>query len=228
MKRGAGKRLWMILVASWLLLGTAPASGYGIEAVTAGVSTTAAAAHPDFTTRLELTPAVGEGSPRVEDVIVNLPPGLYGNPNLIPRCTTGEFVGGFCPQDAQVGISRIALHNFCEPIACTIPIFNLALVDPQKEIARFGFAAPAFPVFIDVSVRTAGDFGVTAAVRSASGLEPLEAAETVFWGDPADASHDPQRMTIAEGIMCSSPCEESDGERSSGIDPVAFMSNPSA
>ncbi|HEX5591810.1 MAG TPA: hypothetical protein VFX35_00515 [Solirubrobacterales bacterium] len=164
----------------------------------------------------------------MEDVVVELPAGLYGNPNLTPRCTTGEFAGGNCRQDSQVGVSRIALHNFCEPTACTLPVFNLVPVDPEREIARFGFAAPAFPVFIDVSVRTAGDYGVTAAVHSASGLEPLEAAETVFWGNPSDASHDALRMTITEGIMCSTPCEDPDGERPSELGPIAFMTNPSA
>ena len=222
------------VIALCTLVGAAPASGFGIEGVEAEVSTTAAAAHPDFAVRFQLTPAEGEGSPRVEDAVVGLPPGLYGNPNLTPRCTTGEFVGGHCPQSSQIGITRIALRNFCEAPGlsfCTLPVFNLAPVKPDREIARFGFAVAAFPVFIDVSVRTAGDYGVTAGVYSSTGLEPLGAAETIIWGNPSASVHDGQRMTIMEGISCGSvgSCvEEPGGVRPSELGPIAFMTNPSA
>jgi len=202
---------------------------YGIESASAEVSTTSAAAHPDFTTHFELTPLEGEGSRRAEDIVVDLPPGLYGNPNLIPRCSTGDFLGGDCPTDSQVGLSRIELFNSCEVAACTVPLFNLAPVHPEKEIARFGFAAPGFPVFIDVSVRTASDYGVTAAARSAPGQVPLLANETVIWGNPADESHDELRITLNEGLTCEIPHCEPGGKRSTeSLGPVAFMTNPSA
>src|SRR4051794_13975022 len=225
-------------IALGLLVNAASTLGYGIEGGGAKVSTTAAAEHPDFNVNLTMTPAEGEGSPRLEDAVVELPPGLYGNPTLTPRCSTGEFVGGHCPQDAQVGIIRVAVRNFChsevggiQTRVCTLPVFNLAPVDPENEIARFGFAVAAFPVFLDVSVRTAGDYGVTASVRSAVGAQPVEGAETIFWGDPADHSHDALRMTMQEGIICEDPSacvKEPGGERPSGLEPFAFMTNPSS
>lgn len=236
MRLGARKAILLTsLAALYALLSASPAIAFDIEGASVEVSTTGAAVHPDITVKFQLTPPVGEGSPRVEDVEVDLPPGLYGNPTVTPRCSTGDFVGGICPQDSQVGITRIALKNYCESPKtnfCTLPVFNLAPVDPTREIARFGFAVLAFPVFIDVSVRAATDFGVSAGAHSSTGLEPLASAETVFWGNPSDASHDSQRMTIQEGISCEDPTtscvKEPNGERPSDLGPIAFMSNPSA
>lgn len=201
---------------------------FHIESVGASASTAAAAAHPDFTTSFVLSPASAAGSARVEDVVVNLPPGIYGNPNLPERCSTGLFVAGNCPVDAQVGVSRAKLSTMTA--AATVPVFNLVPPHPDKEIARFGFLVLTIPVFIDVSVRTAGDYGVTAVVHQASGQEPLEVAETIFWGDPADPAHDDLRMTELEPSECGTPgpCKAPEGKRPSGLQPFAFITNPSA
>jgi hypothetical protein len=208
------------------LLSVSEFEDFGVESVAAGVSTTEAARHPDLTTSIALTPPKTLVGPRVEDLAFELPPGVYGNPNLVPRCRTGDFVGGECPVDSQVGISRVKVHELSG--FSTVPVFNLAPVHPAEEIARFGLMPVFPPVFIDVSVRTAGDYGVTAAVHSAPSEEALEAAETIIWGNPADPSHDELRMTINEGSKCSSPCEAPGGKRPSGLPPIAFMTNPSA
>jgi hypothetical protein len=199
---------------------------WGIESVGAELSTTQADQHPDFTMKILLTPATGFPSPMIEALALHLPPGLYGNPNLIPRCRTGDFLGAECPIDSQVGVSRLRLQNSG---LATVPLFNLEPVHPDNEIARFGLMVANFPTFIDVSVNTAGDYGVTAAAHGIAAIEALEIAETVIWGDPADPSHDKERMTIHEGSACSYPCEASGGERpTEELGPIAFLTNPSA
>jgi hypothetical protein len=207
---------------------------WGIESVGAELSTTQAAGHPDFTTSVSLGPAPPQvvehkADPRPKDYILRLPPGLYGNPNLVPRCRTGDFLGAECPIDSQIGVSRILLHR--RGGFLTVPLFNLTPVHPEREIARFGLLVTKFPTFVDVSVDTAGDYGITAAVRGINSVELLEGAETTIWGNPADPIHDKERMTIFEGYDCQRPCHAPGGteERpTEELGPVAFMTNPSA
>jgi hypothetical protein len=184
---------------------------YGIASVEADTSIDTAARHPDFTTSIVWQPAHSTYSPETEDVIVRLPPGLYGNPNAVPRCSTGDFISNGCPVQSQVGLSRLTIKGLGGSVQLA-PIFNLAPPHPEREVARFGMLAPGFPIFIDVSVRTAGDYGVTAAIDGAPAAFPVEAAESTFWGDPASSIHDSERLP-------SGP---------SGVGPAAFMTNPSA
>jgi len=205
---------------------------FGIEAVAADGSTSAAGMHPDFTTRLALefpTNEKGEVQPsaRTEDVAVSLPPGLVGNLNAFPRCSTGSMIAfGHCPTDSQVGIAKVLVLGFGE---MTEPIYNLEVPHPGREIARLGFTAFEYPVYVDVKVRTAGDYGVTATVEDPPALAVLHVAETILWGNPPDPSHDKLRLTAAEALFgCSTACLAPEGKRSSGLPPTAFLSNPSA
>src|ERR1700722_4256957 len=40
------------------------------------------------------------------DIVVNVPPGLVGNPQAVPRCTRAQFNLEECPLDTQVGVDR--------------------------------------------------------------------------------------------------------------------------
>jgi hypothetical protein len=214
-----------------------PFDEFGIESVSANASTTVAGAHPDFTTSISLNHVVNEsnGRPqsnaRTEEVAVSLPPGLIGNPNAVPQCKTGELVAyGSCPIDSQVGVVTV---NTTLVGKMTMPFYNLEPPHPEDEVARFGFFVfGGYAVFIDIDVRTAGDYGVTATVHSSPGLTELLEAETTIWGNPADASHDEQRMTTIEAIECGNgtACKAPGGKRASGLDPetIVFMTNPSA
>jgi hypothetical protein len=206
---------------------------FGIESVAAEVSTTAAGMHPDVTTSFALGHHINksgfpESDARTEEVVVGLPPGLLGNPNAIPRCYTGELIAfANCPLKSQVGIAKLLVSGFGEAVE---PIYNLVPPHPQEEVARLGFYAALYPVFIDVKVRTASDYGVTAVVHSSPAQASLLEATTTLWGDPADPSHDTQRLTAAEAAKCLAgiACEAPGGKRSSELPPTVFMTNPSA
>jgi hypothetical protein len=203
---------------------------WGIESVGAEISTAQAAGHPDFTTSVFLPEPPYDfkhlGEPRPRDYLLRLPPGLYGNPNLAPRCRTGDFLGGECPIDSQIGVSRVRLLG--RPFA-TVPLFNLTPVHPEREIARLGVMVAKFPTFVDFSVDTAGDYGITASVPNLSSTELVTALSTTIWGNPADPVHDKERMTIGEGSNCQRPCNAPNEERATEeLGPVAFMTNPSA
>lgn len=209
-----------------------PAEEFGIESVAASASTSSAAAHPDFTTRFVLNSHLESGravsAGRTEGVSVTLPQGLVGDPTAVPQCKTGEFVGfGHCSFESQVGVAEVELSGNLAGEVLTEPIYNLEPPHPDREVARFGFIAVAYPVFLDIKLRTASDYGVTATVQGSPSQASLLASTTTFWGNPGDQSHNTQRLTPVEAKECNTACEAPNGERSVPPTP-AFMTNPSA
>jgi hypothetical protein len=207
---------------------------FGIKSVDTELTDDSAGAHPDFVTRFALnhhfnSSSKPESYARTEDISVSLPPGLMGNPNAIPKCSTGQLVAfANCPTSSQVGITEVTVSGIGK---LTEPIYNLEPPHPESEVARLGFFAHIYPVFIDISVRTAGDYGVTATVQNGPGQASLLEAKTILWGDPSDPSHDEQRLTALEAILCpGTACKAPEGKRPSGLsEPFkGFMTNPSA
>jgi hypothetical protein len=182
-----------------------------------GQPTTQAGAHPfQLTSTIVLNqladnnPVLGANKPEVtvpalaKDLNVKLPPGLIGNANALPQCTTAQFFrvnfnedqeDNECPPDTAVGVAVTTVH---EPttvgtVTVTEPIFNL---EPRVgEPARFGFyvVIANSPVSIDTSVRTGGDYGVTVNVQNITQTAAFLSSETTFWGVPGDPRHDSQR-----------------------------------
>ncbi len=200
---------------------------FGIKSVSAGESTSVAGLHPDFTTRFDLNrsstqPNVAAG--RLGAARIDLPPGLLGNPNLVPHCSTGQFLALNCPFDSQVGIVNIGLA--ATESEKTSPIYVLEPPN-DDEVARFGFNKVGLPVFVDLSVRTAGDYGLTATVSGPPADSTINSIETIIWGNPTDPIHDTLRLTPFESVFCSTACLAPEGKRSSGLNhPIPFMSNP--
>ena len=197
--------------------------------------------HPNFRTLLEFNHFQIEGEEEataaLEEVAIDLPPGLIGNPKAVPTCSTGDFVAeGDCSPDSQVGVTRVTLG---EPLHGTIsePVYNLTPPHPDKELARLGFIAGIYPTFIDIKVDTAHDYHLVASINRPSGAGVVVRAKTVIWGNPANAAHDEQRLTVSEandcpkGNACKAESEGVKGRRASGIPPAdrrAFLASPSA
>jgi hypothetical protein len=214
-----------------------PFDEYGIKSTGAELIPTGAGEHPDFITDITLNHFINsktgapEAKARTEEVSIELPPGLLGNPNALPKCEMGDFVAfANCPIDSQVGVTKVfATLLSGKPKE---PVYNLEPPHPGSEIARFGFYGGIYPVFIDVKVRTASDYGVTATVHSAPGLVALLGAETTLWGEPANPVHNKERLTAHEATLCANgrPCKQPGEERApEELDPkTVFMTNPSA
>lgn len=208
-------------------------SDYGLQSVSATTSTTQAGAHPDVTIdfNLKTDPASepdtnGNRQPyaRLRSVKVDLPPGLVGNPNAVPKCTVEQFAsfntgGEGCPQDTQVGITRIRQYKFF--IALTEPIYNLE-TPGDETVARLGFYSATLPYFINVSVRSGSDYGLTATIENPPSAEVV-GVTTELWGVPADSSHDNMRLTPREAFP---EGKDESPPRKSGLDPAPFMTNP--
>jgi hypothetical protein len=213
---------------------------FGVESLDASLSTTQAGAHPDLTFTFDIKQDP-ESKPNVfglrdayaltRSVRTELPPGLIGDPNVLgvpQQCTVNELIttiedpDGGCPNGSQVGRTHIFLYDevfkrtFLEPIYMMQP--------PGGDVvARLGFIAGLFPTFVDLRVRSEGDYGLVAEITDASTEATLVKAETTIWGVPADPSHDTERCTAAE--VLSSDCMVSP-PRPPGSRPLPFLTNP--
>jgi len=209
--------------------GASAAVDFGFESANAEETTAVAGEHPDLTTSFEFkhfeTEGVERANARVEDIAVELPPGLVGSPAQFPYCSMGDFGSfGDCPTASQVGFVKSHPSNF-ENLSG--PLFNLK-PDRRAGVARLGFYAAFYAIIIDVSVRGSGDYGVTATVHDSSGEAALISATATIWGVPASPVHDEQRMTTFESFFCETACLAPEGKRASGLVPKPFLSNPTA
>ena len=175
-----------------------------------GAIDTQAGSHPfQLTSVINLDtqqPDPTSGLPRAtrmaKDLISNLPVGLVGNPTPFPQCTDAQFnhqipaesvIATECPVQTAIGIAvvtvsvpRVGLHTF------TDPIFNMQ--HRPGEPARFAFKeAGITPVYLDTSVRTGTDYGVTVESNNTDQTSWVLSSKLTFWGVPGDPRHDPER-----------------------------------
>jgi hypothetical protein len=140
-----------------------------------------------------------EPAEMTKDLVFKLPPGLIGNPTPIPQCPDSQFgalvVAENCPNDTAVGVATttISLEEIggMQLKTVTSPVFNLT--PSVGEPARFGFYVELVPVYLDTSVRTGGDYGVTVKVSNISQQAGFIGSRVTFWGVPGDPRHDGQR-----------------------------------
>lgn len=202
LRRPGALRTWLAVLCASLVASLATSAvasaEFGIEpgSFVADVSTLQAGAHPDARTAFRMnTRRVGffdnpDGS--VRDIVVDLPPGLVGDPTGIPQCdialVTAEAAlqGVTCPRDTMVGAATIDLLNAgIFPQRVTVPVFNLKPYADQP--AAFGFNVGAFStVRLDASVRSDGDYHLRVNLDGVSQLMNLISSDLVFWGVPAD------------------------------------------
>ncbi len=176
--------------------------GYGVAVEEErGTSGTQAGAHPfQVTSTLALNQTTDPLKPPapVKDLHFDLPPGLIGNPTVVPRCTDLEFDspplggggGNQCPPDTAVGVWSGTISTLAVGTA-VVPVFNL--IPNVGEPARFGFEVEGAPVILDTSVRTGGDYGVTVSVNNITESVAFLSSRTTFWGVPGDPRHDSSR-----------------------------------
>jgi hypothetical protein len=152
-----------------------------------------ASSHPyAYTLSFELNQD-SEGTPEgtLRDLIVDLPPGLVGNPQAVPRCSGADFDGqvSHCPGNTQVGVARIRATAFENPIV--IEVYNLT--PPRGVPASFGFNAFNENSFQEASLRS-GDYGVTVSDITVPTAQQIQSVTETIWGVPADSSHDAERQ----------------------------------
>jgi hypothetical protein len=171
-------------------------AGFGIEpgSVTVkatnkdGTVDTLASSHPfAFTVRFKLN-TEPDGTTQggvMRDAIVDLPPGLVGNPQAMPTCSQQDF-GGFtprCPVETQVGVLKAIGPELGE---VNLPLYNVT--PPPGFATEFGASAAEFTSLQYASLRSEEGYGV----RVAAPDVPLEVSEAraEIWSVPSDPGHD--------------------------------------
>lgn len=205
--------------------GAAEPEKFAIASAEASLSSAQAGAHADMTIAFEFTDEDGQPYALARDIEVRLPPGMIGNPQALPRCTPLQMGTGLeevdCPQDAQVGITEVTLGGET-PETFREPVYNMT--SPGGDVvARLGFFAKIFPVFINVRIDPV-DYSLIASIEGAPAAAALSAASTTLWGVPASPSHDSERITPAESEKHESP----PGGRPATLPEVPFLSNPTS
>lgn len=187
------------------------------------LSTNQAGAHPDLTTTFAVE-ADAEAVPlggTVRDLSVKLPPGLVGAANATPTCPMNlaahEPSKPQCPLSSAVGevLALVTIPGQTSTITWHTLLFN---VTPSlDEPAAFGFYAE-FPVRLDTSVRSDGDYGITASSTNLTEGGSVLGATVMLWGVPADHNGPGSKLAIpGAGFVYGGP---GSGERR------AFLTNP--
>jgi hypothetical protein len=128
------------------------------------------------------------------------PAGLIGNPTPLAQCTDVQFstpgsggIGNSCAPETAVGVAVVTLNDPGDAGVQTfdVPLFNLT--PNAGEPARFGFMVFEVPTYLDTSVRTGGDYGVTVSSNAITQLIGFLGLKVTVWGVPGSPLHDGQR-----------------------------------
>jgi hypothetical protein len=222
----ASGALALAFLGAW----AAPASGedefdkFAIEAVSASLSDKEAGAHADMTVAIKLTRKGNEPYANAQDIVIELPPGVIGNPQAVPRCTTEQLGSGFessaCPFESQVGMTLVRTTKPF-PFVFNEPIYNMVAPKGTDIVARIGFIAGAYPALVNLRIDPT-DYSVIATAEGLPSATGLSEATTTVWGVPAAEVHDEERITPEEAIDGESP----PGGRELSAPEVPFLSNP--
>ncbi|NLT07392.1 MAG: hypothetical protein GXY03_13935 [Solirubrobacterales bacterium] len=175
-----------------------------------------AGAHPDGTVTFGF---VNDGD--TDNIYVDLPPGVIGNPNAVPKCTADQFAvkPQQCPPSTQVGILTIShlgapggtnfggVHN-----VDTVPVFNL---EPRQgnlaELGIVGLTGDArITARLVAKARTGSDFGVTTFIGQLPGSAlPISQQAITIWGVPWAPHNDVWRAPL--GINGIGACSQQPG-----------------
>jgi hypothetical protein len=155
-----------------------------------GTLDTQAGSHPyaamfnfDLSTILTKEGELSNGENETRDIEILTPPGFVGDPAALPQCSRAKFLVGRCPDASQIGIIRVETLSF----PAILQVFNL--VPPPGVPADFGFTLGGINTFVEASVRSGSDYGITAHINNTP-QKIVQGADTILWGVPGDQTHD--------------------------------------
>jgi len=204
----------------------------------AGLPAVQAGAHPyAVTTNLNLSTLLPAGLPEgsvldtqvpdagVRDLLVDLPVGLFGDPQAVPRCPEVDLAGSSatCPSASQVGIlapRSNANNSFSETGGGPeVPVYNV--VPSGGFPAEIGFNYQQQPVLLFATLRP-GDYGLRVVTPGLTRAAALSGAELTVWGVPGEAAHNAQRAMTGG---CNS--QECTFGATGAVEPRPFLTSPS-
>lgn len=158
-----------------------------------GAPYTQAGGHPyeikvilELTTTEPLTTRNPKSVPaNLKTVVVQLPPGLIGNPTATARCPSADVKPKKCPGATQVGFATVTAARGASEYG---PVYNVS--PPQGIAAQLAARFNAFGMArINAGVRSGSDYGVTSDSLFVTADEGVERVELSLWGVPADEKH---------------------------------------
>jgi len=195
--RGWLAALCVALLAPLVAAGAAQANEFGIRpgSFRVEVSETQAGGHPDITTTFQFEgeevpplfptfPTTWRPFRNVKDMVVDVPPGLIGNPQRMPQCAPVQFPS--CPPETQVGTATINTELF--PTIGPMPVYNMR--PARGKAAQFAFLAALFQIQVTAEIRSDGDYGLRMVIPDTPTTAPVWGATLTFWGVPAAREHD--------------------------------------
>jgi hypothetical protein len=178
----------------------------GFDRMDGTPSTTQAGGHPDVQLNITYRQDYQAGHPlqcESEDATtacvstrsfrIHWPTGFIGNPHVTPLCTLTEFNQAACPANSQIGkVAIIGQENGNIQIGW-FPLYNMETRPDQAGLLAFVVPLYGAPVFLDLSARTDGDYGLEA-VSSPQIPTPFREFQTTLWGVPQSPAHDFERF----------------------------------
>ncbi|HUN79368.1 MAG TPA: hypothetical protein VMU32_10630 [Solirubrobacteraceae bacterium] len=209
-------------VTSPVTVSATPASSFGFEQFSGwfgdseGSLDTQAGSHPyDLTVAFSLnTHEAGGGrvsGGEIRNITANTPPGVIGNPTAVPECSKALFLEeADCPADTQIGYDTVTGIFASESASefsgrFKFPVYNL--VPPPGIPAQFGFNIGGRLNYLDASVRSGGDYGISEN-DDAIVQESIVSNALTLWGEPSAPAHDAERFAnqgCQEGCSSSAP-----------------------
>jgi uncharacterized repeat protein (TIGR01451 family) len=160
------------------------------------------------------------------NVEVDLPPGLFGDPNAVPQCTRAQLDGQQCPAQSQIGIDTVgqASTSTSSPPGhlsfITLAVYNM--VPPPGIPNEFAFSIAGKHAFFDAGVRSGHGYGLVEHTNNIPQVPFFNSNVLTLWGVPADPAHDRERDAESNGtVECREGC-------SSGIIPKPFLTLPTS
>lgn len=167
-----------------------------------------------------------------KDVVVDLPPGLVGDPLAVPRCPLKRALSVVnpCPAATQVGIAKVQLNGksgFIGPIVNVVPERGQSAEFAIETGGKVSAVITGRLVRVSNLVTGQREYGLD--VESHGIVAGVYNAETTFWGVPAARIHDPLR-----GMFCEQGAGNGEdpwacrgGGESAGVEPMPFLTWPS-
>jgi hypothetical protein len=209
--------------AAQAAFGIAPGSLSATATDEDGAVDTLAGSHPyEYTLSFEMNQNSQhkvEGT--LSELFLELPPGLLGDPQALPRCTRANFIfniGTTCPGDTEVGIVEFEFNGGGTSGA---GLYNLTPTPGHP--ATLGTHIDIHNAIQDASLRSSSDYGATLSDTTLPTVVELQKATAHVWGVPMDESHDGLRF-----------CVPADPERpqfqgcASDAPPVPFLTLPAS
>jgi hypothetical protein len=159
------------------------------------------------------------------DVEAVLPPGFFGDPGAVPRCTREQLDLQECPAQTQIGVDgvgKVAGAGGGTSIIFGYPVYNV--VPPPGVPDEFAFSVGGIDVTFDAGVSGSRGYPIVEHVDNIPQNVDTDLNVLKLWGVPAEASHDPERC---ENQIINSNKRQACG-LSAGVPPKPFLTLPTS